>query len=591
MATQVVPPTSEFVLNSPPPNEEQLAEIRFLKAQHTELMQKRRFYVGILHALHDELQQAFVTHRALHQQIDHLEVVLHSLVATQHLETLQGVSSHVATPGGNVENMDDFILHLLHCGTNLAVQSHEEPEVIDLEPPVLDGELALHNSALQTTGIELVDTKLQQSFVADRALHQEIYGSKTVLQSLGATKCPETSEGQSSHGATPGGSAENINDFTLQAFDAQTHEEPEVIDFEPSLLGGELALNFEAMETTRFGLIDKAASKAAFAVCAFGASADALAPSYVTSSVPGMSTEPACYKKCPENLGPRSQVCVQNPKLTATSANAPVTTPENIPNMEPTRPLTSNLIQQTPMQMRSSVPQARREHLEGRGVEVEDWLCADTGLCNVSLHQSGVEACEPPQPVNGLTQVLSHIPMSFSLGSALSIFTLHQASSSNTREEYSATREDRNAPTLQPTSCPIACGLTTLVIRNMPSKYTKEAILQEWPPDGTFDFLYLPFNHKQRRTSGYIFMNFTSHGAARDFYKKWHGKVLHNHATKRKLSIRAAEIQGLEENLRHLVGLNIHNITNPKHLPSVFNGVHEVLFTEVVEQMISVSTR
>jgi len=275
--------------------------------------------------------------------------------------------------------------------------------------------------------------------------------------------------------------------------------------------------------------------------------------------------------------------------MTAMSASAPVTTPELTPNMEPTRPLTNNVIQQTPVQMRSSVPRARCERLEGR--RVENLLCVDSGLCNFSLQQSGVEACEPSQPVNSLKQDMSHTPTSVSLGSTLSTFTLYQASSSNTREEYSATCEDRNAQTLQPTSCPVACGHTTLVIRNMPSKYTKEAILQEWPPDGTFDFLYLPFNHKQRRTAGYVFMNFTSHGAALDFYKKWHGKVLQNHATTRKLSIRAAEIQGLEENLRHLVGLNIHKITNPKHLPSVFNGVHEVLFTEVVEQMISVSTR
>jgi len=134
-------------------------------------------------------------------------------------------------------------------------------------------------------------------------------------------------------------------------------------------------------------------------------------------------------------------------------------------------------------------------------------------------------------------------------------------------------------------SCPIACGLTTLVVRNVPSRYTKEDLLHLWPPDGTFDFLYLPFNRKQRRTAGYLFMNFTSHDAAVAFYKEWHGKQLHEEGPARKLSIRAAEIQGLEENLRHLIDANVHQNTNPKYLPSVFSGVHELLFTELVEQM------
>jgi len=93
-------------------------------------MQKQRSYVGILHALQEEPQQAFVTHGALHQQIDDLKAVLPSLGATQSLATSKGQSSHVAAPGESVDNIYDLILHLLHCGTNFAVQSHEETEVV-----------------------------------------------------------------------------------------------------------------------------------------------------------------------------------------------------------------------------------------------------------------------------------------------------------------------------------------------------------------------------------------------------------------------------------------------------------------------------
>jgi len=52
-----------------------------------------------------------------------------------------------------------------------------------------------------------------------------------------------------------------------------------------------------------------------------------------------------------------------------------------------------------------------------------------------------------------------------------------------------------------------------------------------------------------------------------------------------KLSIGAAEVQGLEENVWHLINCRINRIKNPKYLPSVFDGLREVVFSEYVEQL------
>jgi len=128
-------------------------------------------------------------------------------------------------------------------------------------------------------------------------------------------------------------------------------------------------------------------------------------------------------------------------------------------------------------------------------------------------------------------------------------------------------------------------GATTLMVRNVPARYTKEMLLQEWPVDGTFDFFYLPFCFKRMRSAGYLFLNFTSSAAASAFQSQWHGQSLRQQVSPAKLSIGAAEVQGLEENVWHLINCRINRIKNPKYLPSVFDGLREVVFSEYVEQL------
>jgi len=136
-------------------------------------------------------------------------------------------------------------------------------------------------------------------------------------------------------------------------------------------------------------------------------------------------------------------------------------------------------------------------------------------------------------------------------------------------------------------SSPVPHGVTTLVVRNVPARYTKEMLMQEWPPNGMYDFLYLPFNFKQKRTSGFAYVNFTSHEAAVNFYSQWHGKSLCNQGTAKQLSIGVAGTQGLEANLRHVAASNIGRIKNLQHMPSVFNGVDEVPLVGLLDQITS----
>jgi len=228
-----------------------------------------------------------------------------------------------------------------------------------------------------------------------------------------------------------------------------------------------------------------------------------------------------------------------------------------------------------------------------QGVQAYDSQCAQSSM---SAHYDDKEACNPQQHANVQTARPNH-----SLHGSSRSGTIAASSSAGDDHIYpiqmdspqsDSSQSNSNTPREREASSRIDPNITTLVVRNIPARYTKEELLQEWPPDGGFDFLYLPFNQKQKRTAGYCFVNFTSSEAAVAFYCQWHGKWLHTskRATK-KLSVAAAEVQGLEANLQHLVHCGIQRIKNTKYLPSVFNGDREMPFNEETSAGILLALR
>eukprot|EP00418_Pyrodinium_bahamense_P012640 CAMPEP_0179110982 /NCGR_PEP_ID=MMETSP0796-20121207/51819_1 /TAXON_ID=73915 /ORGANISM="Pyrodinium bahamense, Strain pbaha01" /LENGTH=582 /DNA_ID=CAMNT_0020809127 /DNA_START=30 /DNA_END=1776 /DNA_ORIENTATION=- len=60
----------------------------------------------------------------------------------------------------------------------------------------------------------------------------------------------------------------------------------------------------------------------------------------------------------------------------------------------------------------------------------------------------------------------------------------------------------------------LGAGTTTLTIRNVPGRYTQDRLIEEWGPEYSYDFLYLPHSLRDQRSKGYAFVNFTTHEAA-----------------------------------------------------------------------------
>lgn len=125
---------------------------------------------------------------------------------------------------------------------------------------------------------------------------------------------------------------------------------------------------------------------------------------------------------------------------------------------------------------------------------------------------------------------------------------------------------------------------TTLVVRNIPARCSHERLLQQWPNNGSYDFLFVPYSVKQRRASRYMFINFTSHKEMVSFMMKWHGAWLPDASLGPKLAepleMRPAKMQGLRANVRH------HRSTaSNRHRPAVFQDGHRADFCQMLDQL------
>jgi hypothetical protein len=90
-----------------------------------------------------------------------------------------------------------------------------------------------------------------------------------------------------------------------------------------------------------------------------------------------------------------------------------------------------------------------------------------------------------------------------------------------------------------------------MVVSNIPPRYTTEMLLEEWPIEGVYDFLFLPSNGSQNRNAGYAFINFVNEPAALAFCALWKGKRLAHFASKvrKPLWISPSQLQGHSNHL------------------------------------------
>jgi hypothetical protein len=100
---------------------------------------------------------------------------------------------------------------------------------------------------------------------------------------------------------------------------------------------------------------------------------------------------------------------------------------------------------------------------------------------------------------------------------------------------------------------------TTLMIKNIPNKYTQQMLLESINKNhaNCFDFLYLPIDFKNRCNVGYAFINFVDYRHIHLFYKEFDGKKWEKFNSEKVCALSYARIQGRLNLEKHFQSSNI----------------------------------
>ncbi|CBI30812.3 unnamed protein product, partial [Vitis vinifera] len=102
---------------------------------------------------------------------------------------------------------------------------------------------------------------------------------------------------------------------------------------------------------------------------------------------------------------------------------------------------------------------------------------------------------------------------------------------------------------------------TTLMIKNIPNKYTSKMLLAAIDEyhRGTYDFLYLPIDFKNKCNVGYAFINMLSPSHIIPFYQAFNGKKWEKFNSEKVASLAYARIQGKAALVTHFQNSSLMN--------------------------------
>merc|ERR1719171_134021 len=123
------------------------------------------------------------------------------------------------------------------------------------------------------------------------------------------------------------------------------------------------------------------------------------------------------------------------------------------------------------------------------------------------------------------------------------------------------------------------------MIRNIPMKCSQQTLLERWAPDGSYDFLYVPFSFERKKNLGYGFINFVAHELAAKFIESNQGAMLPGSQSRKPLECTWAEVQGRNSNLQQFLQYKIARIKNIHWQPAIFEGTERVDFREYMVRM------
>lgn len=125
---------------------------------------------------------------------------------------------------------------------------------------------------------------------------------------------------------------------------------------------------------------------------------------------------------------------------------------------------------------------------------------------------------------------------------------------------------------------------TTLMIKNIPNKYTSKMLLAaiDEKNQGTYNFLYLPIDFKNKCNVGYAFINMLNPELIIPFYEAFNGKKWEKFNSEKVASLAYARIQGKSALIAHFQNSSLMN-EDMRCRPIIFDTPNN---PESVEQVV-----
>uniref|UniRef100_A0A1J3I7X4 Protein MEI2-like 5 n=1 Tax=Noccaea caerulescens TaxID=107243 RepID=A0A1J3I7X4_NOCCA len=130
---------------------------------------------------------------------------------------------------------------------------------------------------------------------------------------------------------------------------------------------------------------------------------------------------------------------------------------------------------------------------------------------------------------------------------------------------------------------------TTLMIKNIPNKYTSKMLLAaiDEKNQGTYNFLYLPIDFKNKCNVGYAFINMLSPDLIIPFYEAFNGKKWEKFNSEKVASLAYARIQGKSALIAHFQNSSLMN-EDMRCRPIIFDTPND---SDSAEQVIVEETK
>ncbi|CAE7246160.1 ML2 [Symbiodinium sp. CCMP2592] len=129
---------------------------------------------------------------------------------------------------------------------------------------------------------------------------------------------------------------------------------------------------------------------------------------------------------------------------------------------------------------------------------------------------------------------------------------------------------------------------TTAMLRNIPSKFTQQSLLEEIDAEGfngLYDFFYLPMDVRNKTNVGYAFVNFLEPDDMARFSRHFEGYRFKNNNSQKIATVSPAHVQGLKRNIQQLSKKAVLHFNKGQYKPVVFRNGERVDFEVMAKEL------